>query len=469
MMEFVQRSLTAGILIFCIAVIRVFFINRLPKKIFLVLWGVALVRLLLPISFSMPNPFFYNTDIQMDMVKKETEINMEGTLRSSTQQIEPFESKDDLLSSSITRETFLRKDLWRWIYAAGVVMMIFSWTFLYHRSYRKLAQSLPLQDRSLEKVWESCKTTKRKVRLFTSDQITTPMTYGLVHPKIVLPKGIDCSQNIEYILKHESIHIRRMDTMWKMVMTAALSLHWWNPLVWMMMVLFHRDLEIACDESVLSSWGAQERAEYAMALIQLAEQKIFFSPLGSGFGKNAVQERIVAIMKYKKISMAGILAGVLLTASSLTVFADFDTTKTEQKKSEETKIDSKKMMETEIETAKQTEAAQIDEMNVVAGELMIDADGGTLEGILRSIDGEWYFSDDGKAWIKLSFVSGDSLELESEKDYEIWTEKKETEIDLPDIEEGDPQKEKKAFEEVAEWMKDYEKYGLQFDAETGEL
>ena len=159
-------------------------------------------------------------------------------------------------------------------------------------------------------------------------------------------------------------------------MMMALSFHWWNPLVWIMMILFNRDLEIACDESVLSSWGAQERAEYAMALIQLAEQKNFFSPFGSGFGKNAVQERIVAIMKYKKITMPGILAGVLLTASSLTVFADFDA-KTEQKpeKTIETETDSDRMTETEMK--------ELNEMNVRDGEFIVD--GGFLEGIFKGL------------------------------------------------------------------------------------
>ncbi len=508
-MELVQRSLTAGILILCIAAIRIFCINHLPKKTFLILWSVVLIRLLLPVSTSVPNPFLSEHDVQMDMVVKKTKINTEGK-RIIQEQIQQSQSKESPFLFLQNKNNFLEEDVWRWIYAAGVITMILCWMFFYRRSYRKLTQALPLQNKRLEEVWESCRTTKRKVRLFISDQITTPMTYGLAHPKIVLPKGIDCSQNIEYILKHESIHIKRMDIAWKMLMMMALSFHWWNPLVWIMMILFNRDLEIACDESVLSSWGAQERAEYAMALIQLAEQKNFFSPFGSGFGKNAVQERIVAIMKYKKITMPGILAGVLLTASSLTVFADFDA-KTEQKpeKTIETETDSDRMTETEME--------ELNEMNVRDGEFIVD--GGFLEGILRSVDGEWYFSDDdGKTWIKLKFTDGVSIESDLELDlspsiteesgeiavepldieyvneieggetavelygsesikemtesgnyYKIWTDKKETDVDLTSTEEGDSQEERKAFEEIAQWMEDYKEYGIQFNAETGEL
>ena len=140
-MELVQRSLTAGILILCIAAIRIFCINHLPKKTFLILWSVVLIRLLLPVSISVPNPFLSEHDVQMDMVVKKTKINTEGK-RIIQEQIQQSQSKESPFLFLQNKNNFLEEDVWRWIYAAGVITMILCWMFFYRRSYRKLTQEI---------------------------------------------------------------------------------------------------------------------------------------------------------------------------------------------------------------------------------------------------------------------------------------------------------------------------------------
>ena len=79
------------------------------------------------------------------------------------------------------------------------------------------------------------------------------------------------TQQLSYILQHEYIHIRRWDGLTKLLLTAAVCLHWFDPLVWVMYQLANRDLELACDETLLRQLGEGERTAYARTLIRLEE------------------------------------------------------------------------------------------------------------------------------------------------------------------------------------------------------
>lgn len=107
---------------------------------------------------------------------------------------------------------------------------------------------------------------------------------------------------ISYILLHEFTHIRRLDCLSKLLLTAALCLYWWNPLVWIMVHLANTDMEVACDEAVLQRLGESLRKHYAAMLVELESQRVSPSPLYSCFGKNATKERIRAMMKHKRMT-----------------------------------------------------------------------------------------------------------------------------------------------------------------------
>jgi hypothetical protein len=156
-----------------------------------------------------------------------------------------------------------------------------------------------------------------------SDKITVPLTYGVFRPVILLPKGLDLSdeKQLSYILTHEFVHIRRFDALTKLVATAALCAHWFNPLVWVMFILLNRDIEISCDEKVVRELGETPKSAYARMLVGMAEKKGAFSPLYSSFSRYAIEERVNAIMKNRKISMIGIWVAVALVAGTITVFA----------------------------------------------------------------------------------------------------------------------------------------------------
>lgn len=163
----------------------------------------------------------------------------------------------------------------------------------------------------------------RHIQIRQSGRISAPLTYGVFKPIVLMPKGTTCDDinQIEYILAHEFVHIRRFDTAKKILLTAALCVHWFNPLVWVMYILSNRDIELSCDEAVVRSFGNIKKSDYALTLISMEEKKSNLSPLCNNFSKSAIEERITAIMKIKKTSAISILIAVSLIIGVTTVFA----------------------------------------------------------------------------------------------------------------------------------------------------
>lgn len=190
------------------------------------------------------------------------------------------------------------------------------------RCRREYQTALPL-DNEFIRGWQKDHPTRRKIEIRQSDRIAAPLTYGIFHPVVLLPKQIDWTDEtrLRYILTHEFIHVQRLDTLTKLVLVTALCVHWFNPFVWVMFVLANRDIELACDETVVQTFGETMKSAYALTLIGLEEKKIHLAPLVNNFSKNSIEERIVSIMKIKKNSFTGIMLAFVLVAGTTTVFA----------------------------------------------------------------------------------------------------------------------------------------------------
>ena len=102
-------------------------------------------------------------------------------------------------------------------------------------------------------------------------RISSPLTFGVLRPVILVPKKTDWTDEtaLRYVLEHEFVHIQRFDVLSKLLLIAAVCVHRFNPLVWVMYVLANRDLELSCDETVLRRFGGDVRAAYARVLIRM--------------------------------------------------------------------------------------------------------------------------------------------------------------------------------------------------------
>jgi len=314
-MEILTMSLSASVFILVIVIIRALALHLLRKMTFLVLWAVALCRLLIP--FSVPSLFSIYTLVNM----LKTHFSTMDTTVTGMAPINIGMVADTInISLAKTASVNISPFMVVWLIGFSACALFFLVTHLRWR--REYKTALPIANEFI-RVWQRSHPTRRKVEIRQSDRIAAPLAYGIFRPVILLPKDTDWTneKRLEYILIHELVHIRRFDTLMKLLLVAAVCVHWFNPLVWGMYVLANRDIELSCDEAVVSTFGETMKSAYALTLIGLEEKRSSIIPLVNNFSKNAIEERIVSIMKMKKTSIITFVAAVLIVAGVTTGFA----------------------------------------------------------------------------------------------------------------------------------------------------
>ena len=319
-------SVAGGVLILFIVVIRAVAIHRLPKTTFFVLWLIAALRLLLPLSIPSPGGLPVNVASISDAVQDFAAQNfVQGNEEGSSSTQAPPSFAPDVEPGEqfqATAQEIERVPVFVVVWLAGSLLLAAYFTISYLRSLQKFRMSLPDNTPYVQR-WLSEHRITRPLEVRSSDLISSPLTYGILRPVILLPKKFDRSDEtaLQYVLAHEYIHIRRFDAITKILFAATLCVHWFNPLVWVMYVLANRDVELSCDGCVLRMLGEKEKSAYARALIRMEERKSGMSALYSHFSKNAITERIEAIMKFKKTSIAACALALVVTVGATTAFA----------------------------------------------------------------------------------------------------------------------------------------------------
>lgn len=147
---------------------------------------------------------------------------------------------------------------------------------------------------------------KRPVELYANSLISSPLLFGFFHPCIVLPETDLPETELRYIIRHELIHYRRGDMIYKWLVQAAICLHWFNPLVYRMEREISRACELACDEAVMRGLDAGARRAYGDTLLHAMGMgggyRNSLASLTLNEGAELLKERLGAIMSYQKIS-----------------------------------------------------------------------------------------------------------------------------------------------------------------------
>lgn len=312
-MTLLGMSIFAAVLILAVVVIRLLAINRLPKKTFVILWSVVLCRLLIP--FSIPSPLSVYTLVNRVGKSVITVSDFSGI--DAVTAGAPF-AKMQLGTMPAAAAAIPWAEI---IWAVGFVACTLFFVVSYLLSRRKFQTAIPVKNPIITE-WLGAHSIRRSVKVRQSDRIKTPLCYGIIYPVILLPKKMDLGNDmqLQYILTHEHTHIRHFDGVIKLLLTAALCVHWFNPMVWIMVILANRDIELSCDEAVVHAFGDTVKSAYARALICMEERKSGILPLCNNFSKNAIEERITAIMKTKKATMLSVLIACLLIVGMTTVF-----------------------------------------------------------------------------------------------------------------------------------------------------
>ena len=313
-MNGVQAAIFSGrAMILLVLALRLFLKKHLPRGIFPALWCLCALRLLLPITIpshlSVWNLLHTSVAAQADGVISDV--------------LTPFPS---LATNSITEPAAdaagIRPMLLVWLVCAILLAAYFviGYACMVRRFRGTRLAPQPSIDALLDRFRFS-----RDPRICVSNSRRAPLTFGVFHPTVLLPEDLPVGDaQFQLILAHELAHIRRKDCLRKLLLTVCLCLYWWNPLVWLMVWLANRDMEFAYDEAVLCALGSDCRKAYALTLLDMARRKPKSAPLCSSFAKSSAEERICAILSFKRIpAWAGICVSVLfvLTASVFTTQA----------------------------------------------------------------------------------------------------------------------------------------------------
>ena len=324
-MSLVQRSLCAGAVIALTALLRSACRDRMPRRMFVALWDLAALRLLVPLSLpwayaprALMSAWLSSGQQQTGQVQQIAHIATAVTAQTTVMDM-PAQGAAALPWGSI---------LW----LTGALLLAAHFLRVCVVSLRAFGESLPDDAPQTAAILKGFPL-RRHVRVRVSGRIGAPLSYGVLRPVILLPKGMDRSgDTLCHVLLHELEHIRALDAARKLLLTACVCVHWFNPLVWVMFLLANRDMELLCDARVLERLGRASRRDYAMTLLALEARRSGLSPLASSFSMTAIEERITAMKNMKKRSAASVLLAALLVlcaGAALATDAPKETLRTE--------------------------------------------------------------------------------------------------------------------------------------------
>ena len=314
-MSLLQMSFAGAVIILAIIVIRALAITFLPKKTFLALWGIAVMRLLLP--FSLPSVFSVYS-----LIGNHIPMTAPAKVQQAFEVLPPEISGQMATMPGGISNTASPISVWTIIWGIGALVCALVFAIAYWKCRQEFQTSLPV-DNDFIKGWLSSHQLKREISIRQSSRFSVPLTYGVLRPVILTPTSTDWENTkaLQYVFAHEYVHIRRFDSITKLVLITGLCVHWFNPLVWAMYVLANRDIELSCDEAVVRLFGENTKAAYARSLISMEETRSGLTPLCNNFNKNAIEERITAIMKMKKTSVFSLVLALFLVFGVTTAFA----------------------------------------------------------------------------------------------------------------------------------------------------
>lgn len=301
-----NMSLTGSIVILVVLAARLL-LRKLPKKYLYLLWAIVGFRLLCPFSFESSLSIFNIQPIKesVNTVKDLPIVSLDEVGTSSHEVVTATAAR----TVSVAEETFTLSPshiiigLWAAV-AIAIVIYIIRQYFLLRKNLKNVTEVEP--------------------GLCVGNQIDSPFVMGLLKPVIYMPKGL-ADDEMKYLLLHEKTHIKRRDTVFKAIGLFTVALHWFNPLVWLAYKLFVQDMEMSCDEEVISELGANVKADYSMSLISFASKnhqpKYIVVPVTFSktvFGRKEVKMRIKNILSYNGTSkLIATLSLVLVAAISL--------------------------------------------------------------------------------------------------------------------------------------------------------
>lgn len=219
-----------------------------------------------------------------------------------------------------------------WIAGCVITFLYFVYNIYKIYAIKKSAYFITLENEAeLYQHYLSCVkelNIKRKVSLYASCRISSPVSYGLIRPTIIIPQDLDIllqERDIRFIFLHELQHYKHKDAILNYVSCILQIVYWFNPFIWYAFRIMRKDREIACDHSVIQTVGKEQAVHYGYTLIRYAEKlqkNAFLSPLSRLGGEKAViVQRLKEIADFKSETLARKLKSIcILSLAALLIY-----------------------------------------------------------------------------------------------------------------------------------------------------
>ena len=296
-MDFVKMNISAGLIIIIMILMRKFAIKKLNYSIILSVWLLAVFRLIIPFD-KMSDLSIYNIYYKIKFA---------------------FFNSVSEIDYSIINNIFI------YIWLIGFILSSIYFLIVFYNSHRKI-KSAVLFDSDYIYDFIKKQNLKRNVAVKVSNEISSPVSFGIIKPVILFPFDYDFDnrEQLSHILLHEILHIKCFHSIIELLFSFLICVFWFNPFVWFLRFFIEKDLEILCDKKAIALLGSKKK--YADSLVNYA-QKLNFNEsnnLYNHFIKNSLEERMYAIMNLKKASVFSTVVSLAFVGSVFTVFATTD-------------------------------------------------------------------------------------------------------------------------------------------------
>ncbi|MDE7220829.1 MAG: M56 family metallopeptidase [Oscillospiraceae bacterium] len=321
--------ITSSALILALLVLRRLFRKRISRRLQYALWGLVLLRLLIPANLPA-------VDFSVLSVSQPARTQVEERLEEEPvyvlpvrenhwqKPIERYQPGQEIAAWSEQGHTVVSEDGMSWITYAytleealvriwhgGMAVMVL-WLLASNLGFwiRLRRRRIPLE-------LPGCKYPVYLVE----EGLVSPCLFGLFRPTVYLtPAALQSPDGLRHVLAHETTHARHLDPLWSLLRSVCLTVYWFDPLVWWAAAASREDCELACDEGALKRLGEVERIPYGQTLLRLIPVRrsaggILVTATTMTSDKKRLKERITRIAENRKMKAAALCAALTAAAA----------------------------------------------------------------------------------------------------------------------------------------------------------
>ena len=293
-LKIINMSISASWLVLAVLILR-FVLKKAPKWINVLLWGIVAIRLICPFSFESQLSLIPSAETIPLNIGMDSTPTINSGISAINNAVNPIISQSNTpMAGASINPLQITIGIYEYIWIFGMIALALYTAISYWRLHRKVDTAVRYKD-----------------NIFQSENVSSPFVFGIIKPRIYLPFKMN-GQDLEHVVAHEHAHIRRKDHWWKPLGFLLLTIHWFNPLMWMAYVLLCRDIELACDEKVIKELGNEQRGDYTQALVACSVNRRMIAACPLAFGEVSVKERVKSVMNYKKPAFWVIIISVIV-------------------------------------------------------------------------------------------------------------------------------------------------------------